>query len=191
MGILSALHIEPAFHAFLRWSYWRSDHAERLSEQPPEQTLLSYYALRPKDLPELLREAWALEAVRPIESLINLLERRLDNVVFRMGFAGSIPEARSLIAQGHILVNRYRPGSIRMSLWPGDVVHLTCKPDKRQSTPFHLRQRPLPSYLQYLNQCTTDRGMMLSLPHRGHTPFPLINLTCCPDSEPIPGGIHA
>jgi len=172
MTILSVFHIEPAFHAVCRWtsSRWRSDGSTRLPEHPPERTLLSYYALRPKDLPDLLREAWALEAVKPVESLISLLERRLDNVVFRMGFAGSIPEARSLIAKGHILVNRYRPRHNRMSLWPGDVVHLTRIADKGQS-PLPFRQRLLPSYLQYLNPCTTDRGIMLSFPHLGHSPF--------------------
>jgi small subunit ribosomal protein S4 len=189
MGIFSALHIEPTFHAFWRWSHSRSDHAERFSEQP-EQTILSYYALRPKDLPELLREAWALEAVRPIESVLSLLERRLDNVVFRMGFAPSIPEARSLIAKGYILVNRHRPRNTRMSLCPGDVVHLTRNPYKQQSTPLPFRQRPLPSYLQYLNSCTTNRGVMLSLPKLGHSPFPFNDPACCTGCEPIPGDIH-
>lgn len=194
MTILSVFHIEPAFHAVCRWtsSRWRSDGSTRLPEHPPERTLLSYYALRPKDLPDLLREAWALEAVKPVESLISLLERRLDNVVFRMGFAGSIPEARKLIARGHILVNRYRPKNIGMSLWPGDVVHFAVTPYDQRSVSHRFRPRPLPSYLQYLNPCTTDRGMMLSLPNLGHSPF----VSCrsrfnpaYPGSEPISGGI--
>jgi small subunit ribosomal protein S4 len=195
MNILSAFQIEPVFHSFWRWAspYWRSDDSKRFPKQPPEETLLSYYALRPKDFPELLREAWALEALRPLDSLVSLLERRLDNVVFRMGFAGSIPEARRLILRGHILVNRYRPKSIRMSLWPGDVVHFAVTPYDQRSISHHFRQKPLPSYLQYLNPCTTDRGVMLSLPNLGHSPFPLCKYRFNPThlgSEPIPGGIH-
>ena len=38
-------------------------------------------------------------------NLLQLLERRLDNVVFRMGFAGSRPQARQLVRHGHFLVN--------------------------------------------------------------------------------------
>jgi small subunit ribosomal protein S4 len=190
MSILSSAHIERAFSAFWEWTTpFRGLHrSQRLSEHRPERSLLTYYALRDKDLPSLLREAWAYESVRPIETLISLLERRLDNVVFRMGFAGSIPEARSLIGRGHILVNQYRRRSIRMSLWPGDVVHFTVTPYDRHSIPHHFRPRPLPSYLQYLNPRTTDRGMMLSFPNLGHLPFPLrkfhFNPTC-PGSEPL------
>ena len=39
------------------------------------------------------------------ENLLTLLERRLDNVVYRMGFAASRPEARQIVRHGHILVN--------------------------------------------------------------------------------------
>ena len=39
------------------------------------------------------------------ENLLILLERRLDNVVFRMGFATSRAEARQLVRHGHFLVN--------------------------------------------------------------------------------------
>jgi len=39
------------------------------------------------------------------DNLLMLLERRLDNVVYRLGFADSRPQARQLVAHGHILVN--------------------------------------------------------------------------------------
>jgi small subunit ribosomal protein S4 len=39
------------------------------------------------------------------ENLLQLLERRLDNVVYRMGFAGSRPQARQLVRHGHIRIN--------------------------------------------------------------------------------------
>ncbi len=192
MSILSTLHIKPSLRALWRWASCGrcSVGSTRLSEQPPDQMLLSYYALRPKDLPELLREAWAFGTIRLIESLISLLERRLDNVVFRMGFAGNIPEARRLIVRGHILVNRYRPTSTRMSLWPGDVVHFTVNPYDQLSISHHL-PRPLPSYLRYLNPCTTDRGMMLSLPNLTHCPFLRIAPAFCQGSELPPRGSNA
>ena len=42
------------------------------------------------------------------ENLLVLLERRLDNVVYRMGFAGSRAQARQLVSHGHITVNGKR-----------------------------------------------------------------------------------
>ena len=42
------------------------------------------------------------------ETLLVLLERRLDNVVFRLGFADSRPQARQLVLHGHILLNGKR-----------------------------------------------------------------------------------
>jgi small subunit ribosomal protein S4 len=42
------------------------------------------------------------------ENLLRLLERRLDNVVYRLGFAASRPEARQFVTHGHITVNGKR-----------------------------------------------------------------------------------
>jgi ribosomal protein S4 len=195
MSVLISRHMERAFTTLWRWAsrYRGRDRSDLWTGKPHEYTLLSYYALREKDLPGLLREACALESMHPVETLISLLERRLDNVVFRMGFAAGIPEARRLIAHGHILVNRYRPTNIRMSLWPGDVVHFTLTPCDQRSISHRLRSRQLPSYLQYLNPCTTDGGMMLSLPNLGHSPFAICKAHFNPtrtSSEPVPGGIH-
>ena len=44
----------------------------------------------------------------PGENLLQMLERRLDNVVFRAGFAPTIPAARQLIVHGHVRVNGQR-----------------------------------------------------------------------------------
>ena len=42
------------------------------------------------------------------ENLLQLLERRIDNVVYRCGFAASRPQARQLVLHGHILVNGHK-----------------------------------------------------------------------------------
>jgi small subunit ribosomal protein S4 len=56
------------------------------------------------------------------ENLIQLLERRLDNVVFRMGFATSRSEARQLVRHGHFRVNGRRTTIPSMVLKPGSKV---------------------------------------------------------------------
>ena len=61
------------------------------------------------------------------DNLLQLLERRLDNVVQRMGFAGSKKEARQLVRHGHMLVNGKKVNIPSFILKSGDVVELREK----------------------------------------------------------------
>ena len=61
------------------------------------------------------------------ENLLILLERRLDNVVFRLGFATSRAEARQLVKHGHFKVNGRKAHTPSMLLRPGDEVSLRAK----------------------------------------------------------------
>lgn len=56
--------------------------------------------------------------------LLELLEKRLDNVVYRAGFARTIPGARQLVNHGHILVNGKKLDRVSYSVKKGDVVSL-------------------------------------------------------------------
>ncbi|AHF05923.1 30S ribosomal protein S4 [Desulfitobacterium metallireducens] len=56
------------------------------------------------------------------ENLLRLLERRLDNVVFQLGFATSRPEARQLVRHGHFIVNGRRVDIPSFLVRQGDVV---------------------------------------------------------------------
>ena len=66
------------------------------------------------------------------ETLLVLLERRLDNVTYRMGFASSRAEARSLVRHGHILVNGKKVNIPSFTVRVGDVV--AVKEPSRQIT---------------------------------------------------------
>jgi small subunit ribosomal protein S4 len=55
-------------------------------------------------------------------NLLQTLETRLDNVIFRLGFAGDRAQARQLVNHGHILVNGHKADIASMLLRPGDVV---------------------------------------------------------------------
>ena len=61
-----------------------------------------------------------------------MLESRLDNVVFRMGFAATRREARQLVNHGHFLVNGKKADIPSMELKAGDVVSVK---EKSQSSP--------------------------------------------------------
>ncbi|NLN17502.1 MAG: 30S ribosomal protein S4 [Firmicutes bacterium] len=56
------------------------------------------------------------------ENLLQLLETRLDNVVYRLGFASSRPEARQLVLHGHFSVNGRKVSVPSYQVRPGDVV---------------------------------------------------------------------
>ena len=66
------------------------------------------------------------------ETLLVLLERRLDNVTYRVGFASSRAEARSLVRHGHILVNGKKVNIPSFTVRVGDVI--AVKEPSRQIT---------------------------------------------------------
>jgi small subunit ribosomal protein S4 len=66
-------------------------------------------------------------------ALLKLLERRLDNIVFRLGFAPTRAAARQLVAHNHVLVNGKKATIPSILIKVGDVVALT---DKTKDIPF-------------------------------------------------------
>jgi len=64
------------------------------------------------------------------ENLLVMLERRLDNVVFRMGFADTRAEARQLVRHGHFTVNAKRVNMPAFAVKPGSVVEVHDKSKK-------------------------------------------------------------
>ena len=66
------------------------------------------------------------------KKLIELLERRLDNTVFRAGFAPTIPAARQLVSHAHIMVNGKRVNIASYQVSAGDVITLRERSRKLQ-----------------------------------------------------------
>ena len=58
------------------------------------------------------------------ENMLSALERRLDNVIYRMGLATSRPQARQLVRHGHIQVNGEKTNIPSFTVKPGDVVEV-------------------------------------------------------------------
>lgn len=61
------------------------------------------------------------------EKLIGLLEKRLDNVIFRLGFAPSRPSARQIVSHGHVLVDGKKVNIPSYELKVGQIVSLDAK----------------------------------------------------------------
>jgi len=109
------------------------------------------------------------------DNLLQLLERRLDNVVQRMGFAGSKKEARQLVRHGHMLVNGKKVNIPSYILKAGDVVELREKSRgiaQVQQTLAAVEKRGFPTWLEI--DKAQFRGKVLSLPPRDECTLPTV-----------------
>lgn len=97
-----------------------SDYALRLREK---QKLRFHYCLSEKQLRGYVTKASSSKG-NPGLNLLEKLETRLDNVVFRAGFARSVPAARQMANHGHFCVNGKRVDIPSYPLKSGDVVSL-------------------------------------------------------------------
>jgi small subunit ribosomal protein S4 len=85
-------------------SSFRQKQSEYGTQLREKQKVKRIYGLLEKQFRRLVKEATRRKG-RTGEILLMLLEKRLDNVVYRMGFAGSRNEARQIVKHGHILLN--------------------------------------------------------------------------------------
>jgi len=102
------------------------------------------------------------------ENLLQILETRLDNVVYRLGFADSRRQARQIVLHGHITLNGRLTNIPSCQVKPGDVI--AWKEGSSKTVPYQLavqeiESKVIPGWL------SLDRGNMsgqvLSLPSRG------------------------
>jgi small subunit ribosomal protein S4 len=105
------------------------------------------------------------------DNLLSLLERRLDNVVYRIGAARSRPMARQLVSHGHVLVNGQRVTIPSYRLGEGDVITLTSGAAKLPGVVEELGAgRPLPEWLAREGQ---SGGRVSRLPQRSDVELPI------------------
>lgn len=88
-----------------------------------KQKTKRFYGVLEKQFRKTYQEAERMSG-KTGENLLQLLERRLDNVVYRLGFAESRPQARQLVTHGHFTVNGKRMDIPSACLNAGDVVGL-------------------------------------------------------------------
>lgn len=138
-------------------------------QSPPGQhgqrrTRLSDYALQLREKQKLKRSFGMLESQFRLyykqgdqrkgstgDNLLRLLENRLDNVVFRMGFGGSRAEARQLVRHNGVLVNGSKVNIPSYQVSANDIVSLTetaAKQMRVQSAVENAMQRGLPEWLE-------------------------------------------
>ncbi len=86
-----------------------------------KQKVKRYYGLLEKQFRDTYDKAEKMSGITG-ENLLSLLERRLDNVVYRLGYGASRKEARQLVTHGHFLVNGKRVNIPSVRLNVGDVI---------------------------------------------------------------------
>ncbi len=95
-----------------------SDYGRQLREK---QKVRRIYGVYERQFRRYFRQAVKAKGMTGT-ALLQLLERRLDNVVYRMGLASSRAQARQLVTHGHITVNGHKVDIASYSVRPGDVI---------------------------------------------------------------------
>lgn len=91
-----------------------------------KQKVKKYYGLLEGQFRTIYEKAEKMKGIAG-ENLLQLLELRLDNVVYRLGFANSRKEARQLVVHGHFTLNGHKADIPSMTLEVGDVIALKDK----------------------------------------------------------------
>jgi small subunit ribosomal protein S4 len=105
------------------------------------------------------------------ENLIKLLERRLDNVVYRIGFASSRKQARQLIKHRHFLVNNQLVDIPSYLLNPGDVIQVKEKSKKLDAIHNSLKRVKDNTYNWITVDKATLSGTFVQIPERVDIPL--------------------
>lgn len=103
-----------------------SDYGTQLLEK---QRLRAYYGVMEKQFANYFEKASKSRELTG-HALINLLECRLDNLVYRLGFANSIRQARQMVVHGHFLVNGKKVDIPSFNVSVGDEIKLREKSQK-------------------------------------------------------------
>lgn len=128
----------------------RSKESEYLLQLREKQKATRMYGVLEKQFSNYYKEAQR-QAGKTGENLLKILESRLDNVVYRAGFAKSRDMARQLVNHGHILVNGHKVDIPSFRVSPSDVIDV--RPSSLQMTPFivahaEIGEKTVPGWLE-------------------------------------------
>ena len=144
----------------------RSKESEYLLQLREKQRAVRMYGVLEKQFGNYYVEA-NRQSGKTGDNLLRILESRLDNVVFRAGFAKSRDMARQLVNHGHFMVNGKKVDIPSFRVSPNDIIEV--KPSSREMTPFvvahaEVGERTLPAWLEVVP--SKMRIIVHSLPER-------------------------
>jgi small subunit ribosomal protein S4 len=149
-----------------RFSGRRSRESEYSLQLRGKQKAKRIYGVLERQFRRYFREAQRKPGLTGL-NLLQILESRLDNVVYRFGFADSRSQARQLVSHGHFTVNGRRNDVVSTQIKPGDTVAVA--ENSRQTTYFkNLRQaeetRTPPTWVEV--DLDNLSGRVIRLPER-------------------------
>lgn len=129
----------------------RSSRSEFGAQLIEKQKVRNTYGVSERQFGNYVKAAKRSQSMKPIDFLYDALERRLDNVVFRMGLAQSRPLARQLVSHGHIIVNGRKVTVPSYRVSAGDMV--AVREGSAAIGPFQnlgerLEKHPTPSWMK-------------------------------------------
>lgn len=139
--------VPPGAHGHKRARGWRlSEYGRRLREK---QKLKRLYGVTEKQFKKYVDKAKKAKTETG-ETLLQILEGRLDNIVYRLGFAPAKSTARQLVSHGHVLVDDKKVDISSYQVKPGQVVTLKPKSLKLQQVTISLGKKDfsLPDWLE-------------------------------------------
>ena len=144
-----------------------SDYGTQLLEK---QRLRAYYGVMEKQFANYFEKASKSRELTG-HALINLLECRLDNLVYRLGFANSIRQARQMVVHGHFLVNGKKVDIPSFNVSVGDEIKLREKSQKNVMFKENFEANIL-NVLPYLSKNEDNfSGVLERLPQRTEVPI--------------------
>lgn len=168
-----ALGISPAVMGYAKKNTTRNSNGNMRKKQSEYATQLKekqkvkfIYGVLEKQFHNAYLKAEAMPG-KTGENLLQLMERRLDNVVFRLGFARTRKEARQTVSHGHITVNGKRVDIPSYRVRPGDVVAVADKAKEMlviKSALVSNERMQVPAWLEV--DIEKLQGNVLSLPNR-------------------------
>ncbi|MDO5565665.1 MAG: 30S ribosomal protein S4 [Planctomycetia bacterium] len=149
----------PGMHGFKRGKM--SDYGIHLREK---QKVKTFYGVLEKQFRKYYQMAERAKG-NTGKVLMIILERRLDNIVYRLGFGASRAQARQLVAHGHILVNGRRVDIPSFLVRPGDVVSVRDRKASIDMATIALQsvKQPVPEFL-VRNEGTVPSGVVMRDP---------------------------
>ena len=144
-----------------------STYGEQLLEK---QRLRAYYGVLEKQFEKYVEKALKSKDI-PGEALVKILECRLDNLVYRIGYGTSIRQARQIVNHGHIRVNGKKVDIPSYIVSVGDVIELKEKSRSKEVYADNLKAKEL-NTLPYISKDIENfSGTLVAMPNYEDVPI--------------------
>lgn len=169
-GALERRPYGPGMHGMKRKKL--SDFTIRLMEK---QKVRFHYGIREGQLVNLVKKAKKDKTRAWVDTMVVMLESRLDNVIFRLNWAPSIPAARQMVSHGHIFVNGKKLTIGSATVKAGDEITITEKGAKSGNY-LQAKAKPrlsaIPAYLATEKDGEKEKAKVMAEPLPEDIPFP-------------------